>query len=317
MQPDPKLLLALSMVIEEQGFEKAANKLNITQSAITQRIHKLEHAIGEVLLQRSSPPILTQAGQYLLTYHQQLQSLNQQLAEQLLLTDKNRQLIRIGVNADSLATWLFDALEPVFSSNKFLFDIKVDDQDKTLELLERGEVNACITSIKNSLKGCNSFPIGSMTYRCLATPEFRNQYFSQPPLSAQPNTAEIIELLKAFEVAPAIEFNHKDELQNLYIRALVNSLKSTEDIKPIQITQRHRIPSTESYLDFICRGYGWGMVPDQQSEQARKSGKLIEIVPNITLEIPLYWHIWNLKTELNKQLTNEIRRYGNQHFKSI
>jgi LysR family transcriptional regulator (chromosome initiation inhibitor) len=73
---------------------------------------------------------------------------------------------------------------------------------------------------------------------------------------------------------------------------------------------KHRIPSTESYLDFIRRGYGWGMVPDIQSQVLRDSQQVVELVEGQYLDIPLYWHIWNLQTQLNQTLTQMIRKHS-------
>ena len=43
---DYKLLKALDAVVIEQNFERAANRLHITQSAISQRIKLLETQLG-------------------------------------------------------------------------------------------------------------------------------------------------------------------------------------------------------------------------------------------------------------------------------
>ncbi|MDP3479854.1 MAG: LysR family transcriptional regulator, partial [Desulfoprunum sp.] len=59
---DYKLIEAFAGVIEEGGFEKAARRLHITQSAVSQRIKQLEEHYGQVLLQRTSPPIPTLSG---------------------------------------------------------------------------------------------------------------------------------------------------------------------------------------------------------------------------------------------------------------
>ncbi len=52
---DYKLLLALDAVMQEQNFERAAQRLHITQSAISQRIKQLEQQFAEPLLIRSQP----------------------------------------------------------------------------------------------------------------------------------------------------------------------------------------------------------------------------------------------------------------------
>ena len=63
---DYKLIEALALVTQGGGFDKAANALNITQSAVSQRVKLLEEQMGQILVARTSPPQLTSAGQNLL-----------------------------------------------------------------------------------------------------------------------------------------------------------------------------------------------------------------------------------------------------------
>ena len=51
-RPDYRTLQALDAVIRERGFERAAQKLCITQSAVSQRIKQLENMFGQPLLVR-------------------------------------------------------------------------------------------------------------------------------------------------------------------------------------------------------------------------------------------------------------------------
>lgn len=46
-RPDYRTLQALDAVIRERGFERAAQKLCITQSAVSQRIKQLENMFGQ------------------------------------------------------------------------------------------------------------------------------------------------------------------------------------------------------------------------------------------------------------------------------
>lgn len=55
-RPDYRTLQALDAVIRERGFERAAQKLCITQSAVSQRIKQLENLFGQPLLVRTVPP---------------------------------------------------------------------------------------------------------------------------------------------------------------------------------------------------------------------------------------------------------------------
>ncbi len=49
------------------------------------------------------------------------------------------------------------------------------------------------------------------------------------------------------------------------------------------------------------------MVPDVQSDSWLKSGKVVELVEGNTMDIPLYWHIWNLRASLSRELTAALQ----------
>jgi len=125
-----------------------------------------------------------------------------------------------------------------------------------------------------------------MTYRCLVSPSFKQQYF--------PEGVDVNSLM----AAPSVEFNHKYDLQRQYLSRYFDA---------VYPAARHRIPSAESFNDFIARGYAWGMAPDVQSHAWLKSGKVIELVEGNTIDVPLYWHIWNLRTTLSRELTAALQ----------
>jgi DNA-binding transcriptional LysR family regulator len=55
-------------VVEAGGFSRAAERLDLSQSAVSQAIANLEHRLGTLLLQRGTPPQLTEAGLRLMRY---------------------------------------------------------------------------------------------------------------------------------------------------------------------------------------------------------------------------------------------------------
>lgn len=57
-------------VVEAGGFSRAAERLDLSQSAVSQAIANLEHRLGTVLLRRGTPPQLTEAGIRLLRFTQ-------------------------------------------------------------------------------------------------------------------------------------------------------------------------------------------------------------------------------------------------------
>jgi len=101
---DNRLIEALALVVQEGGFDKAAKALNITQSAVSQRVKLLEELTGQVLLARTTPPQATLAGRKFLKYYLQVRRLEDDLMGEINQTDNKKFTpIALGVNADSLA----------------------------------------------------------------------------------------------------------------------------------------------------------------------------------------------------------------------
>lgn len=80
---DYKLVEALAMVVREEGFDKAAHALHITQSAVSQRVKLLEEITGQVLITRTSPPQTTTAGQAFLKHYLKVKQLEDDLKEEM------------------------------------------------------------------------------------------------------------------------------------------------------------------------------------------------------------------------------------------
>ncbi|MDI3326655.1 LysR family transcriptional regulator ArgP [Pontibacterium granulatum] len=284
---DLRQMAALAAIIEEQSFEKAARKLHITQSAVSQRLRQLEERLGQTLVVRSNPIQATRAGQQALKYFRQVSMLQNELMDELSLEQESGfTKVAIGVNADSLETWFLDALTPLLDARKLLLDLKVDDQDQTHHLLRTGEVLGCISASPEAMQGCSCIPLGVMPYRCLASPDYLMRYFPDG-VNAE-----------GFTRAPVAEFNNKDELQNRYLDKFFSVAAGDYP--------RHRIPSSETFFDLIVRGYACGMVPDQQSLPMIEAGRVMDMTPGRYLAIPLYWHVWNLKSDLAKELTEQL-----------
>ncbi|MBU3917191.1 LysR family transcriptional regulator ArgP [bacterium] len=282
---DYKLLEAMATVIKEGGFDKAAQKLHITQSAVSQRVKLLEEQTGQILLARTTPPAATSAGHRLLKHYLKVKWLERDLFEQSSASmDKRMESLAIGLNSDSLTTWFFSGVEPFLKEMKVTLDLRVDDQEETHKMLREGTVMGCISSREISMQGCNTTYLGSMNYRLTASPDFMAEFFPEGFTST------------AVKHAPAVIFNIKDQQHNQLLQRVFQ-----EKINDIPA---HYVPAVKEYAQFITNGFGYGMLPDQQCAKLIKTGKLVDIIPTHHMLVKLYWHRWNLKSDLLDRFTS-------------
>ncbi len=82
---DYESIAALTAVIETQSFQNAAQKLFITQSAVSQRIKTLENYYGHPVLIRTMPYRPTALGTRLLGHHKRVAAIENDLKEELTL----------------------------------------------------------------------------------------------------------------------------------------------------------------------------------------------------------------------------------------
>ncbi|MBX4145391.1 LysR family transcriptional regulator, partial [Ralstonia pickettii] len=76
---DYALLDALAAVIRHGSFERAAKELNVTPSAVSQRVKLLEERVGSVLVKRGQPCVATTSGALLCRHTERVQLLEAEL----------------------------------------------------------------------------------------------------------------------------------------------------------------------------------------------------------------------------------------------
>ena len=284
---DYKLIEALAMVTREGGFDKAARVLHITQSAVSQRVKLLEEITGQVLIARTTPPQATTAGQKLLKHYLQVKRLEDDLLGEFdESANKRFTSIAVGINADSLAFWLLEAIHPFLREERVLLDIRVNDQERTHRLLKDGEVMGCISTQEQPMQGCRIEYIGRMNYRMMATPEFAARWF--------PEGLTIEDVRRA----PAIIFDRQDELHHKLLQQTLNEVPAS--------IPTHYVPSVEKFSDFITMGLAYGMLPDQQSMPLVRTGQIVDLSSDCHVSAKLYWHCWNIKSALLKKFTQHL-----------
>ncbi|RUR35400.1 LysR family transcriptional regulator ArgP [Vreelandella populi] len=283
---DYKLLAALAAVIEQGGFERAANTLGLSQSAVSQRVKLLEARIGQPVLVRATPPAPTEIGRRLLNHVQQVRLLERDLTRQVpALDDAVPERLRLAINADSLATWWPSAVSGFCTHQNVLLELVVEDQEVGLKRMRAGEVAGCVCAAERPVAGANSVALGAMSYLAVASPAFMTRYF------AGGISTDVL------PQAPAIVFGADDQLQHRYL-ATLNITGSFA---------YHLCPSSEGFVRLLESGLGWGMVPELQVRDELAQGKLVELITGHVIHVPLYWHYWRNGGRLLAGLTQHLR----------
>lgn len=288
MMLDRDQLETFAVIVEQQSFERAATILNITRSAVSQRLKALEESLSTVLLNRDKPIMPTAAGEILLRHANHVRMLEATVLQQIIPTSGRPTPVSlaIAVNADSLATWFPAAMWQLTQRRHIALEVVSDDQEHTASRLAHGEVIGCVSTSADPASGFRAEVLGQMEYRCYASPGFQREYFPQG-LS-----------LEAALTAPAILFDRKDTLHDDFLSARfgMNVTRYT----------RHYVPSPLALLEGITSGAGYGLAPTQQAQPLADAHQLVELTPDHAVQIPLYWHHWEYEPDIAQEITDVI-----------
>ncbi len=290
---DSSALECLAAIVEEDGFERAATRLSITQSAVSQRLRALESQVGTVLLVRTRPLRLTSAGQLLLKHTKMLRLIRadldrdlKELAPNASSGTREESRISIAINADSIATWALSALDAL-AQQGLPIEIIADDQDFTHERLREGQVLGCVTTLKAALRGCRVTPLGFMNYIAVASPDIAQEKLTGGLLGRH-----------NFRALPFIAFNRKDDMQGEFVSKAFG-LKAA-------LLDKVYVPSSEGQVRALRAGWGAAVLPQLLVQSDIDAGRLVNICPSYALPIALYWHCWNLQSDVLDALSKAL-----------
>ena len=297
MDINAKQATALLAVLDTGSFEKAAGRLHLTASAVSQRIRALESQFGGPLVVRNRPCLPTAAGTRLLQYLRRASQLEADFVADLSGPENALWSAVVAINADSLSTWFFPQLAEVLLRENVLLDLTVDDQDHTYRSLETGHTIGCISSEPRAMRGCSAALIGVMRYRLMASRAFKARWF--PHGMTRQTAAQ----------APVIAHTRKDELQSRFLKLQFGLLP---DGFP-----RHYVPIPGPRLMAIKCGLGYGMVPELQLETTIASGELIDLAPLHPTDVALYWHSWKVQSPRMASLCKRIVETGRKSLRTL
>jgi LysR family transcriptional regulator (chromosome initiation inhibitor) len=270
---DPAALECLAALVDEGSFERAAARLAVTQSAVSQRLRALEARLGQPVVVRSRPLRLTEAGKVLLRFARQWQALRAEVARELDAAGGGDERLPIAVNADSLASWVPPALDALVHEGVSL-ELVVDDQDFTHDWLRQGAVLGCVSTVRKALRGCRVTPLGVMPYVAVASPAFIER---ELPKGLDRHS---------FAQVPFLVFNRKDDMQAQWVSRAFGA-------RAPRLRERF-VPSSDAYVRAAVMGWGVGVAPALLVRPHVERGALQVLHPEVRLPIALYWHQWQL-----------------------
>ena len=296
MLVDAKQSAAFLAVVQWGSFERAAEALHLSSSAVSQRIRTLESHMGCVLVTRQRPCVATKDGLKLLRYLRSAALLSEEMQR-----DFSGQCgpitLNLAVNYDALDTWLTPVLAQLAETYPVLFELHGDDLEHTLRWLAEGKVVAAFSSESKALNGCEVAFLGYHRYRMLASQTFAQCYFSEG-INRQTLAA-----------APLIGFNRKDQVNHTFLQRYFNY---AADACPI-----HYVPGSHAYFQAVLYGMGWGMIPTGQGEAEVAQGLLRDMVPGCYVDVPVYWHVWQVRSVYLQQVSERLQSLGKAHLVQV
>lgn len=248
-------------VVEEKSISKAADKLHLSQSALSQMIQKLEEDFGHELLTRSNRGvILTAAGEIVLKYaHNIIKNLDK-MQEELKNFDANQNKINIS------GTWSLAA----YSLPCMIYKIKKQFPQFIFELNAKGG-DEIVLDIKNDLADFGfvdtqiedseliSYKMGQEKVVLIAKKDYK--------------VDEIIELEDLFKIELIMCTMNKKTCEHLSDALKVKNRKLE------QLNVIFNADSLSAVKSSVLNGYGMAFVPYEsvKHELYEKSVKLVEV----------------------------------------
>ena len=251
---DFKALETFLWVVTLGSFRGAAQKLNTTQPAISQRIAQLEREMGVKLLQRdrraASP---TPSGRQMMVYAEKLIGLRSEMLAVVGDRSAMRGVLRLGVAETIVHTWLPQLIKSVNQAYPNLsLEIEVDITPNLRARLLAQEIELAF------LIG----PLAASTVRNRTLCDYPIGFLASPSLGLGKETLSVHDLARF----PIITFPRKTQPYEI-----VRSLFNRPELPPIRL---HASASLATVIHMAIEGLGIAVIPTAIVESEMASGRL-------------------------------------------
>lgn len=139
------ILRTFISIVDLNGFNKAAEKVHLSQSAISMQMKRLEEQTGHSLFERKGKQrLLTHHGEILLSHARRMLQLNDELLQNF-KDSKLKGKIRMGIQSDFVDSPLTAAIYQYIKHHpEMMLDLKVDSSDSLQDMLTRRKLDLVV-----------------------------------------------------------------------------------------------------------------------------------------------------------------------------
>jgi DNA-binding transcriptional LysR family regulator len=251
---DFKSIETFLWVVTLGSFRGAAQRLNTTQPAISQRIAQLEREMGVKLLNRdhrvASP---TTSGRQLMVYAEKLIGLRSEMMAEVGDRSSMRGVMRLGVAETIVHTWLSRLIKSVNTAYPNLsLEIEVDITPNLSARLLAQEIELAFVL----------GPLSASSVRNRALCDYPIGFLASPALGLGNGALTVHDLAKF----PIITFPRKTQPYEI-----VRSLFNRPDLPPIRL---HASASLATVIHMAIEGLGIAVIPTAIVENELADGRL-------------------------------------------
>lgn len=251
-----------------RSFRAAANRLYITQPAISMRLVALEREVGAQLIDRSGGDVqLTAKGMQLLQLAEQILETSTRF-KQLADGQQNQpQKVRIGATGTIVSAWIVDLFSEIAQDLPHLTtELIVDTSPRLRDLLEKGELDLAIIMGNTLSAGVRNLPLV----------RYQNQWIASRSLRL-PKTMSLRELAQYRIMTYARDSATYGSVEELF---------RNNGLWPVQLSSTN---STEALLRITEAGWGIGVI-SEACMTAGKHAKSLQVIKS-AVQLPEYEYV--------------------------
>ena len=269
-------------VVMLRSVTRAAEKLHLTQSAMSSRIAMLEQELGVQLLDRRDKQFrITQAGQRFFVHAERLLDLQREIKSEMGTASIQPVVLKVGAFESASHSWLMDWVRSLHKANPMLaLELTVETSPVLVDLLSRGALDLAIAALPATGNSVRSLALPSMDMKFVGHAELHRRRSWSP---AQLAEVELITFQRGSQ--PHI--------------ALLDMLKRA-GVEPSRV---HTVSSISAMSQLVEDGLGVATLPAQVLHRLRRRMPLKALACDLSLPA-LPTHLsWRIDPTLIAQKT--------------